>query len=281
MSTQKGKRNRMDLDDSYEPEAESSQRVKTMSSSTDWENEETQRKVKDVVRYCLSCEYKRKTIKREDLQKHLNAKGYMYNLVIDKAKTKLRNVFGFDLVELPSIRDKQNQSKTQQQKTQTTDTQTQGRGPSTGAYVLVSSLKEVYSTADIITRTPEEYQYTGILYTILGLIFLNANEISSPELYAHLDRMKIRKHGSDQLEDRDKILDYFIKLNYLRKTKKPDTEGEDLEFIFTAGARAKVELPTASLVHFMCSFYNGSEEEKQALARKMYLQAGFSDSVGR
>ncbi|OBZ91267.1 Non-structural maintenance of chromosome element 3 [Choanephora cucurbitarum] len=286
MSTQRGKRVREEVDlDDYEPDQsqpESSQRIKTISS-IDWDEEETQRKVKDVVRYCISCEYKRKTIRREDLQKHLQLKGYSYNAIITMAKSKLKHVFGYDLFELPSSSTKQNPSKTQQDRstqTQATDSQAPKRGGvSTGTYVLVSALKEVYNTPQIITRSTEEYQYTGMLYIILGLIFLNANEIGSPELAAHMDRLLLLKNSKTDLEDREKILDYFVKNAYLKKTKKPDTDGEEIEYIYTAGPRAKAELPIASLVHFMCHFYGGSDEEKQALARKMYIQAGFTDQT--
>ncbi|KAI8364057.1 MAGE family-domain-containing protein [Blakeslea trispora] len=291
MSTQRGKRSREEVDlDDYDPDAnsesESLQRIKTMpSASTDWNKEETQRKVKDIVRYCISCEYKRKIIRREDLQKHMQERGTAYNRIIELARVKLKYVFGYDLFEIPSPSAKQNQSRAQQERnilregtqTQTADSQAPKRGGFTGNYILVSVLKEVYNTPKIITRSVEEYQYTGILYIILGLIFLNGNEISSLELDGHLDRMWIHKDSKTDLEDREKILDYFVKNAYLKKHKKPDTEGEELEFIFKAGPRAKAELPIASLVYFMCHFYGGSEEEKQALARKMYIQAGFTD----
>jgi hypothetical protein len=71
-------------------------------------------------------------------------------------------------------------------------------------------------------------------------------------LYGHLDRLKLPKSTSES-EDREKLLEYFIRNNYLRRTKRPDTSGDEQEFDFTWGSRSKIEFPTSNVVNFMLS----------------------------
>jgi hypothetical protein len=74
-----------------------------------------------------------------------------------------------------------------------------------------------------------------------------------------LDRLKVTKN-----EDRDKHLDNFIKNGYLRRSKVKDTEGDELEYIFSWGPRASVELGHAGVVEFLLSVkYN-------LLAKQLY-----------
>jgi hypothetical protein len=128
-----------------------------------------------------------------------------YTQVIELAKQRLIHVFGMELVELPASKEKMNQSQTQiqstirwglfyiltnksaigsqlqhEQDTQSTQvTPTQKRGGASGLYVLRSIIKEQYRTPDIITRSEEEYKSTGLLYVILGLIFLGGQTMAS------------------------------------------------------------------------------------------------------
>lgn len=113
--------------------------------------------------------------------------------VLDKARSRLRNIFGFEIIELPSMKEKTNQSQTQRaastQQTQQTGQDTQqvppfqtakkSTGPSSGNFILRSILKEEYRTPEIIERSTKEYQLTGILYVILGLIFISGQSMTS------------------------------------------------------------------------------------------------------
>lgn len=54
-----------------------------------------------------------------------------------------------------------------------------------------------------------------------------------------------------EFEDRDKLLESFQKNHYLKKTKRPDTSGEEIEYDFTWGPRAKLEIPPQNMVNFL------------------------------
>ncbi|KAI7895740.1 MAGE family-domain-containing protein [Mucor mucedo] len=255
-----------------------------------WDDEALQRKVKDVIRYALACEYKRKVVKREDITKIISQGGnkkVSFNNVMDLVRIKLNQVFGMDLVELPKLREKLNQSQTQLKNTQSTQaaessTQAQSstqaaaaaRSGTSGTFILRYNMKESYRTGEVLNQSPEEYQQTGILYVILGLIFLNSQSMTSPDLYSHLDRLKISKSNSAS-EDRDKLLELFIKNQHLKKTKRPDTSGDDTEFDYTWGARAKLELSPENMVQFLLQFYDGSSTQKKELQDRMYKQGGY------
>lgn len=143
------------------------------------------------------------------------------------------------------------------------------RSGTSGTFILRYNMKESYRTGEVLNQSPEEYQQTGILYVILGLIFLNSqsmtsrkqsflilpdqtkiNQLGTADLYSHLDRLKISKSNSAS-EDRDKLLELFIKNQHLKKTKRPDTSGDDTEFDYTWGARAKLELSPENMVQFL------------------------------
>lgn len=57
-------------------------------------------------------------------------------------------------------------------------TQAQRSGTS-GTFILRYNMQEHYRTEEVLNQSDEEYQQTGMLYVILGLIFLNGNSITS------------------------------------------------------------------------------------------------------
>lgn len=52
---------------------------------------------------------------------------------------------------------------------------------------------------------------------------------------------------------RDSYITNFIQNGYLKRTKKPETSGEEIEYDFTWGSRALVEIPHNNIVPFLLS----------------------------
>lgn len=71
-------------------------------------------------------------------------------------------------------------------------------------------------------------------------------------MYEHLDHLKITKNRSE-FKDREKLLDSFIKNNYLKRTQTTDYENDELVYIYTWGPRATVELGHSGVVEFLSS----------------------------
>ncbi|GAN05158.1 conserved hypothetical protein [Mucor ambiguus] len=273
----------------------SQQVVKTQPDADSPDEEDLDRAVKAVCRYALSCEYKKKTIRREDLSKlRSDSLKKSLNLVLSRAQEKLRHVFGFELVELPNMKEKSNQSQTQrnggsgstqtQQQTQQqalSSSQAIKRPPggSSGTYILRSVLKEEHRTPDIIERPTREYQMTGIVYVLLALLFINGQNMSTADLNGHMDRLKLTKtiHGVEGITTREELLQEFIKDGYLRRSKIPDPDTDEPQFTYTWGPRAMVEVGHAGITAFVISFFGDDldEDTKQDLGRKIFKQAGY------
>ncbi|KAK4511878.1 uncharacterized protein ATC70_003877 [Mucor velutinosus] len=294
----------MSSEDEYEEEAttrpsssssSSSQRAVKIQPDDDGSYaEDLERVVKAVCRYALSCEYKKKTIRRDDLNKLLSEPlKKSLNLLLSQAQAKLRHVFGLELVELPNLKEKSNQSQTQRHggsgSTQTEQTQQQvpsfsqaiarPSGGSSGTYVLRSILKEEYRTPDIIERSTREYQMTGILYVLLALLFLNGQNMNTEDLNGHMDRLKLTKtiHGVEGINTREELLQEFIRDGYLRRSKLPDPDTDEPQFTYTWGPRAMVEVGHAGITAFIINFFGDDldEDTKQGLSRKIFKQAGY------
>ncbi|KAL9553577.1 hypothetical protein PS6_003880 [Mucor atramentarius] len=212
----------------------------------------------------------------------------LLQLVLGRAQEKLRHVFGFEIVELPNMKEKSNQSQTQRNGgSGSTQTQTQTQqvpskkipGGSSGTYVLRSVLKEEYRTPDIIERPTREYQLTGILYVLLSLIFINGQSMNTADLNGHMDRLKLTKtiHGVEGIRTRDELISEFLKDGYLKRSKLPDPDTDEPQFTYTWGPRAMVEVGHAGISAFAISFFGDDldEDTKQDLNRKIWKQAGY------
>jgi hypothetical protein len=67
-----------------------------------------------------------------------------------------------------------------------------------------------------------------------------------------LDRLRVGQ-TSKTFGTREELIGGFIKQKYLIKTKVNDQQGDEPEFLYTWGQRAKVELPEQNIVEFMTS----------------------------
>lgn len=65
------------------------------------------------------------------------------------------------------------------QATSSTQAAAAARSGTSGTFILRYNMKESYRTNEVLNQSPEEYQQTGILYVILGLIFLNGQSMTS------------------------------------------------------------------------------------------------------
>ncbi|EIE90824.1 hypothetical protein RO3G_15535 [Rhizopus delemar RA 99-880] len=206
MSSQYLKRSRVD----FENQDYSSQEVK-VQQTINWDDEISIRR--DNINKLISPDNKR-----------------IFNLLLQRANQRLRNVFGFELQEA-TLKDKsgvqQQDLQAQTQSTQaesSTQAQTQKQttaGNVSGVYFLRNVMKEHYILPEIVKRPKEEYVQTGVLYVILALLFVNEYEMDS------------------------------LKYQYLKKTKLDDQEGEEIEYRFQWGARAYAELPCQNMVEFI------------------------------
>ncbi|KAI9494644.1 MAGE family-domain-containing protein [Zychaea mexicana] len=264
-SQKRTRRIRDDSDDEYRG-ASSSQRIKTDPGSTNWDAEAFQRKVKDTVRYALACEYKRVPIRRDEINKKiLQERSRDFNRVQADVQRRLKHLFGFEMVELPP---KERPTLDNNKGKATTKA-----GSTTKTYVLCNSLENAYRTPELIHRSDEETELHGLLYVVLALIFTNEQIMSEVDLFEHLDRLGVID-DSQTFGDREKVLDSFVKLNYLVRSKTGTDPNNESGREYYWGPRAKAEVTDEDIIGFIVSTY-GSDVNEETMKDYIYRAAGY------
>ncbi|KAI7857359.1 MAGE family-domain-containing protein [Circinella umbellata] len=264
MSQKRTRTIRDDSDDEYRASS-STQRIKTDSGLTNWDAEVFQRKVKDTVRYALVCEYKRQPIRRDDINKKiLQERSRDFNRVQVAANRKLKHLFGFEMVDLGPKEKPTLDSKKNKPTPKTSNT--------VKAYILSSNINSSYRTPEIINRSDEEYEMTGLLYVILALIFTNEQIMSEADIIEHLDRLGVMD-DSDTFGDREKLLDTFVRQNYLIRSKSGNDPNDENSREYYWGTRARAEITGEDIMGFIVSTY-GSDENQETLKDYIFRAAG-------
>ncbi|KAI9250147.1 MAGE family-domain-containing protein [Phascolomyces articulosus] len=265
MSQKRTRRIRDDSDDEYRA-ASSSQRIKADPGSTNWDAEAFQRKVKDTVRYALACEYRRQPIRRDEINKKiLQERSRDFNRVQHEANRKLKHLFGFEMIE---VKPKEKPSLDSNKGTAPTKASSVVK-----SYILCNTLDNKYRTPELIHRSEEEYQLTGLLYVILSLIFTNEQIMSEADLCEHLDRLGVTE-DCEPFGDREKLLDSFVKQNYLIRSKTNNDPNNENSREYYWGTRARAEITSEDIMGFIVSTY-GSDMDEETLKDYVYRAAGY------
>ncbi|KAI8146057.1 MAGE family-domain-containing protein [Fennellomyces sp. T-0311] len=263
MSQKRTRRIRDDSDDDYRA-GSSSQRIKTDPTTTNWDADAFQRKVNDTVRYALACEYKRTPIRRDEVNKKiLQERSRDFNRVQQAANRKLQHLFGLEMVDLlPKEKPSLDKNKSTTKPTSTIK-----------SYILCNTLSNEVRTPELIHRSDEEYHNTGLLYVILSLIFTNEQIMSEMDLTEHLDRLGVTDE-SRAFGDREKVLDSFVKQNYLTRDKVAGDQQNETTREYYWGPRARAEITDEDIIGFITSVY-GSDTNEESMKDNILKAAGF------
>ncbi|KAF9203288.1 Melanoma-associated antigen D2, partial [Haplosporangium sp. Z 27] len=186
--------------------------------------EDFERLVKDVVRLAIFTSHSEQALKRDDIKNVLNDHSKLYDAVFLQAQTRLRDIFGMELVELT----------------------TKGR---TG---------QAAEKGDVVDWEAE-LEDMGLLMVILSLILVRQGAIYESALMSHFRRLSLLEDNSPFGEIQKK-LEVLIKKRYLDKFKLEhmDESGEKVEVEYRWGARSKIEVPEENIVKFIQEVF-GSE----------------------
>uniref|UniRef100_A0A8C5PIZ5 MAGE domain-containing protein n=1 Tax=Leptobrachium leishanense TaxID=445787 RepID=A0A8C5PIZ5_9ANUR len=179
-------------------------------------------KVGEVVQYLLVKDQKKLPIKRADIVRNvLKEFKDIYSEVLLRAKKLLKEVFGYELVEI----DVKNHT-----------------------YILVNSLEHKHEDN---LRVDEGTAKLGLLTIILSLIFMKGNIAKEVTVWEMLRRLRIEpgdKHP--EFGDVKKLVtDEFVKQKYLEYIKIPNTE--PVEYEFRWGPRAFKETSKMKILEFV------------------------------
>ncbi|KAL6965072.1 hypothetical protein U1Q18_036130 [Sarracenia purpurea var. burkii] len=191
-------------------------------SQFDISAEEKDRLVAEVIRYVLFKTQQNSgcPIKRDELTQ-LVTKNYRNRalpaFVINVAKEKLLNIFGYEMRELQRSRPSTNQGRSSQQSV--TDAK---------SYVIVSQLPpEVYKK---YVEDGSTSHLTGFTFVIIGIVYLAGGKIQEESLWHHLRRLGLSERDESHpiLGNVKQALEALVQQRYLQKEKANGPEGNTL-----------------------------------------------------
>ncbi|KAI9679845.1 MAG: Altered inheritance of mitochondria protein 18 mitochondrial [Caeruleum heppii] len=235
------------------------------ASGADGDGGSSEQMVKKLVRLALASEYARQPIRRADIgTKVLGHQGRQFKQVFNGAQNELRRVFGMEMTELP-MREKITISQRRAaQRTEKTAT-------SSKAYILTSTLGDIYHADDAILPPPKvptaqaEATYVGLYTFIISVISLSGGSIGEAKLERYLKRTNADQYTP--LDKTEKVLQRLCKEGYLVKVK--DSSGGEEVVEYMVGPRGKVEIGEAGVAGLVKKVYGdgGADDEDDLEAR--------------
>ncbi|VVB11742.1 unnamed protein product [Arabis nemorensis] len=193
-------------------------------SQFDISKEETDKLVSEVIRFVLFKSHQNSgcPIKREDLTQIVTKNYRQRNLatyVINEAKSKLSNVFGYDLKELQRSRSSSTGQSRLPQSQSSVDSK---------SYVLVSQLPIEMFRKHVVgeTTTP----MTGFTFAILAIVQLAGGKMPEETLWHHLKRMGLHENDEHNpvFGNNKQVLETLVQQRFLQKEKVNGPEGSTL-----------------------------------------------------
>ncbi|XP_018684137.2 uncharacterized protein LOC103992237 isoform X1 [Musa acuminata AAA Group] len=182
--------------------------------------EEKDKLVGEVIRFVLFKTHQNSgcPIKREELTQ-LITKNYRQRslpaLVINEAREKISNIFGYEMKELQRSRPASNK---------------QGRAPQQSAveaksYIVLSQLP-----ADIYSKYIEDKKtshMTGFTFVVISIVHLAGGKISEENLWHHLRRLGLNESDENNavFGNTKQTLEMLVHQRYLQKEKVNGPEG--------------------------------------------------------
>ncbi|XP_058221667.1 uncharacterized protein LOC131331769 isoform X2 [Rhododendron vialii] len=193
-------------------------------SQFDISTEEKDRLVAEVIRYVLfktqqnsGCPIKRDELTQLVTKNHRQRAlpGYVINV----AKEKLLNTFGYEMRELQRSRSSTNQGRASQQS-----------APDSKSYVIISHLP-----ADVYKKYIEDANsshLTGFTFVVISVVYLAGGKITEENLWHHLRRLGLSENdeGHPTLGNIKQALEGLVQQRYLQKEKSNGPEGNTLVY---------------------------------------------------
>ncbi|KFK23382.1 hypothetical protein AALP_AAs59400U000400 [Arabis alpina] len=193
-------------------------------SQFDISKEETDKLISEVIRFILFKSHQNSgcPIKREDLTQIVTKNYRQRNLatyVINEAKNKLENVFGYDLKELQRSRSSSIGQSRLPQSQSSVDSK---------SYVLVSQLPIQVFRKHVVedTTTP----MTGFTFALLAIVHLAGGKMPEETLWHHLKRMGLHENDEHNpvFGNNKQVLETLVQQRFLQKEKVNGPEGSTL-----------------------------------------------------
>ncbi|XP_058124650.1 non-structural maintenance of chromosomes element 3 homolog [Anopheles ziemanni] len=221
-------------------QSRSSQRTR-LDSTGSAESVDESHHVANVVKTILNLSINKAIIKRSDITTiALKSDNRLYNRVISDALEVLRDVYGYELVDVENKNQKS---------------------------MILCSVLEPATFLELNDSYRRKYTF---LFIVLGYIFMKNGTVPESILWEFLQTVGIdeqREHS--YFGDVQKLYESFIKQAYILRTKQ-SVEGMNEESIFISwGARAQREVSKKEVLHSMCEML----KRKPTDFKNQYIEA--------
>ncbi|RUS69811.1 hypothetical protein EGW08_022424 [Elysia chlorotica] len=188
---------------------------------------EREKKVNELVQYMLIMDQKKIPIKKRDINRViLKGQNRAFNGVMEEAASKLLEVYGFKVIELE---DKLKDS-----------------------YILVNNLELSESQKRLINVNEKDNAEMGLVFVILGMIFMNQNIIHEDEMWHALKKLGIYQDDMHSTFGNVKnlIMKEFVRKGYLRTELNTSTDPPTHDIFW--GQRAQHEITKRNMLSMVC-----------------------------
>ncbi|KAK6516894.1 hypothetical protein TWF506_006778 [Arthrobotrys conoides] len=247
--------------------------------------------VSKLVRLALAMEYQKKPIRRQDISEKVLGPKFKgeFKIVFQEAQEALKQIFGFQMVELPAITEKI--SLAQQRRQAAADAQ---RGDSNAgstaaeakkkkeaagskSWQLVSILPDIYRLPILISpQLPDDQTLLGIGSAIVTLVYLSGSSMGEKVLQRHLRKFgvedRIPVEGNRESGKMENIMGRLVREGYLVKLKDEVIPGQEQTYTYVVGPRGKLEVGREGTTRFVKKIYEGVDGE---------VDEGFERKVNR
>ncbi|KAI8897111.1 MAGE family-domain-containing protein [Globomyces pollinis-pini] len=225
-----------DSDDYPEPATQS----RTSRHASNMDPSDVERCVNNIVRLAIYSEQKRQSLSREDIvKKAIPDHSRAFDWLLQQAQTRLKHIFGMELVLADSKRPKKSNSSTSSQAKLSKN------------YILRSTLPST-ERMGYISWNEEESKLMNLLTVILSIIYSYGHSITHDSLKIYLNRLNIDLDGKSEIfGEMPVVMKTFLRQGYLDSTNG----NEDNEIYYYWGPRSKVLYTEEDMIDFIVQMY--------------------------
>ncbi|PSK60261.1 hypothetical protein B9Z65_1159 [Elsinoe australis] len=255
--------------------------------------------VKNLVRLALACEYTRAPLRRSDINaKVLGVHTRQFKVVFAAAQQHLKEVFGMELIELPT-RDKitlqqrraaamaeaqaeakraEAEAKRKKSKKESQAASQSQSAQKSNAWILTTILPDEYRSPDILAppaapTTEAESQYTALSSFIVSLIMLSGGNLAETKMERYLTRANVNEVTPftnsvtfTALDKTEKLLKKMEKDGFIVRVKDNSSGDETVEYM--VGPRGKIEIGAKGVEGLVREVY-GEADDPEDLERRL------------
>ncbi|KAK7677427.1 hypothetical protein QCA50_019647 [Cerrena zonata] len=269
-----------------------------------------------VVRMIISRHSKYQMVRREHISQAINQvlgengredghrsnRGPGYNkLVLDEAKQDMKEIFGMDLVHLPTLKGDSGEEETNKRRKTNNDGKTKISTKSNGSMGLrlytgdlISEVDNERNTNDAQFYLPKYYKLNtpssnmelikmGIILLIIGILIIQENHINEQDLVKILKKFGISDNLNHKIPNLNMNLTEFIneliRKDYIIRSTPKSKQTETTNGSFSLGVRTFMELDPKSIFEIIKDIYGDNFDLDTKRKTVVTIERTYGESI--